>query len=148
MKKQDVPRPQAGHLRLDFRRRRNNLKTIVPEPAPENLDESESLHREKARLKKIGVIILLLGLVSAGLLYWIRARPEDPALENYRQNVARAETRQMESLYGTSGDVMQKLLTALKRPGTQAIIIVAVTVLVSGACFYLSRPFPENPAHK
>jgi hypothetical protein len=116
----------------------------VPEPAPENLAELESLHREKARLRKVGVIILFLGLASAGLLYWIRTRPEDPALEQYRRDESRAVSRQMQMLYGTSGNVMQDFLTALKRPGTEAIIIVIVTTLISGACLYLGRPFPRD----
>jgi len=116
----------------------------VPEPIPENLAESESLHREKARLKKVGALILLLGFASAGMLYWIRTRPEDPALEQYRQDESRAVSRQMQMLYGSSGNVMQDFVTALKRPGTQAIVIIAVTALISGACFYLARPFPED----
>lgn len=116
----------------------------MPEQTPENLAELESLHREKARLKKVGGVILLLGLVSAGLLYWIRTRPEDPALAQYRQDEARVVSRQMQMLYGTSGSVMQDFLTALKRPGTQAIIIIVVTALISGACFYLARPFPKD----
>lgn len=102
------------------------------------------MQREKARLKKVGVIILLLGLVSAGLLYWIRARPEDPALEQYRQDQSRAVSRQMQMLYGTSGNVMEDFVTALKRPGIQAIIIIVVTAVISGACFYLARPFPND----
>lgn len=116
----------------------------MAEPTPENLAELESLHREKARLKKIGILILLLGLVSAGLLYWIRARPENPALEQYLQDESRVESRQMQTLYGTSGNVMQEFVRALKRPGTQAIIIIVATALISGACFYLARPFPED----
>ena len=116
----------------------------MPEPIPENLAESESLHREKARLKKVGALILLLGFASAGMLYWIRTRPEDPALEQYRQDESRAVSRQMQMLYGTSGNVMQDFVTALKRPGTQAIIIIIVTVLISGVCFYLARPFSKD----
>ena len=116
----------------------------MPEPTPESPDELESLQREKARLKKVGAAILLLGLVSAGLLYWIRTRPEDPALEQYRQDESRAVSRQMQMFYGTSGNVMQDFVTALKRPGTQAIIIVVVAALISGACFYLARPFPND----
>jgi hypothetical protein len=104
----------------------------------------ESLHREKARLRKIGVIVLLAGFCIAGLLYWTGNRPDDPALADYRQAEARAETRQMESLYGTSGDIMQKFMTAIKRPDTQAIAIIVITALVSGACFYLGRPFAED----
>ncbi len=107
---------------------------------PANL---ESLHREKARLRKIGLVILLVGLCSAGLVYWIGKSREDPALAQYRETEARAETRQMEQLYGTSGDVMQKLLTGMRRPRNQALTIVFATVLFSAGCFYLGRPLPD-----
>lgn len=103
-----------------------------------------SLHRDKARLRKAGLIILIVGLCSAGIVYWIGSRAEDPALAGYRQAEARAESRQMEMLYGTSGDIMQKLLIAMKQPGNQALAIVAVTALVSCACFYLGRPITES----
>lgn len=89
------------------------------------------------------MIILIAGLCGAGVVYWIGNRAEDPALADYRQAEARAESRQMEMLYGTSGDIMQKFLTAIKRPGNQALAIGAVTALVSGACFYLGRPVPQ-----
>lgn len=102
------------------------------------------MQREKARLRKIGLIILIAGLCSAGVVYWIGKRAEDPALADYRQAEARAESRQMEMLYGTSGDIMQELVTAMKRPGNQALAIVAVTALVSCACFYLGRPLPDS----
>ena len=104
----------------------------------------DSLPHEKARLRKIGLVILLLGLVSAGLLYWIRNRPEDPALAEYRQSEERNARYQMEKLYGTSGDVTHKLLDAMERPGNQALAIIALTALVSGLCFYLGRPFPDD----
>ena len=109
--------------------------------ASENLD---SLRHEKARLRKIGLIILLAGLCSAGLVYLIGNRPEDPALAEYRQSEERNASRQMETLYGTSGDVMHKLMNAMKRPGNQALAIIALTVVVSGGCFYLGRPFAED----
>ncbi|HLX71055.1 MAG TPA: hypothetical protein VKV04_15625 [Verrucomicrobiae bacterium] len=108
------------------------------EPSP------DSLLREKARLRKIGLVILLLGLAGAGLLYWIRNRPEDPALAEYRQSEERNASYQMEKLYGTSGDVTHKLLDAMKRPGNQALAIIALTTLVSGTCFYLGRSFPDD----
>ena len=104
----------------------------------------DSLLREKARLRKIGFVILVLGLVSAGLLYWMRNRPEDPALAEYRQSEERNASYQMQRLYGASGDVTHKLLDAMKRPANQAVVIIALTALVSGACFYLGRPFPNH----
>lgn len=114
---------------------------VVPHAEPSG---TESLRREKARLRKIGLILLIAGLCCAGLVYWIGNRPEDPALAEYRQSEERNASRQMESLYGTSGDVMHKVMDAMHRPGNQALAIIGLTALVSGVCFYLGRPFPEN----
>lgn len=109
--------------------------------SPANYD---SLHREKARLRKIGLIVLIAGLVGAGLVYWIGNRPQDPALAEYHQSEERNATRQMEQLYGTSGDVMHKLMNAMSRPRNQALAIIALAAVVSGVCFYLGRPIPED----
>jgi NADH:ubiquinone oxidoreductase subunit D len=99
------------------------------------------LNREKARLRLGGVIVLSVGLVSAGVLYWARTR--DSNLDQYRDAQARAETRQMQLLYGTSGGLTEDLTNALKRPANQAIIICVVSGLIAAGCFYLGRPFPE-----
>jgi NADH:ubiquinone oxidoreductase subunit D len=100
------------------------------------------LNREKARLRLGGVIVLSVGLVSAGVLYWARTR--DSNLDQYREAQARAETRQMQLLYGTSGGLTEDLTNALKRPADQALFIAVVSALISGACFYLGRPLPES----
>lgn len=109
--------------------------------------DSASLHREKARLRLIGIFILVLGISIAGLVYWRGTRAQDARVEQYEQAQTRAETRQMQMLYGTSGGLMEDFLTALKRPGNQALLIIAISSLVAGGCFYLSRPLPEveNP---
>jgi hypothetical protein len=115
----------------------------VPEHSAET--DHASLHREKARLRLIGVIVLMLGLGSAGLVYWIGNRaPEDARLDEYRQSQARAESRQMQMLYGTSGGLMEDFLNALKRPGNQALGIGMITGLVAAGCFYLGRPLPKS----
>ena len=116
----------------------------MPEPNKEASGRLDSLRREIARMRKLGLIVLLAGLVSAGLVYWIGNRPEDPALAEYRQSEERNASRQMESLYGTSGDVMHKLMDAMRRPGNQALAIIGFAVVVSGVCFYLGRPFGDK----
>jgi hypothetical protein len=100
------------------------------------------LNREKARLRLAGIIVLSLGLISAGILYWARTR--DSNLDQYREAQARAESRQMQILYGASGGLTEDLTNALERPASQAMIIAAVSALISGACFYLGRPLPES----
>jgi hypothetical protein len=100
------------------------------------------LNREKARLRLIGTIVLSLGFIGAGILYWARSR--DANLDQYREAQARAESRQMQLLYGTSGGLTEDLTNALKQPADQAIIIAVVSGLIAAGCFYLGRPFPEN----
>jgi hypothetical protein len=103
-------------------------------------NDRADLNREKAHLRLAGVIVLSLGLISAGILYWARTR--DSNLDQYREAQARAESRQMQILYGTSGGLTEDLSNALKRPANQALLIVTVSVLIAGACFYLGRPLP------
>jgi hypothetical protein len=108
----------------------------------EGLNERAVLNREKARLRLTGVIVLSLGLISAGVLYWARSR--DANLDQYREAQARAETHQMQWLYGTSGGLTEDLTNALKRPADQAVIIAVVSGLIAAGCFYLGRPLPES----
>jgi hypothetical protein len=115
----------------------------VPEENSETHPSPESLHREKARLRMIGAIVLAVGIIGAGLVYWI-PRPQDPALAQYEQAQARAESRQMQMLYGTSGGVTEDFLNWLKQPGAQAGVIVVVSGLIAAGCFYLGRPFGER----
>ena len=92
------------------------------------------------RLRTFGVILLILGISSAGIVYRLESRSQnrndDPSMTGY----SRQETRQMETLYGTMGGMTDDLLNALKRPGVQAAVIAGISVLVAGGCFYFSRP--------
>jgi hypothetical protein len=115
----------------------------VAETDQKALTDSASLQREKARLRLIGLVVLVAGLSIAGLVYRRGTRSEDARVEQYEQAQARAESRQMQMLYGTSGGLMEDFLNALKRPGNQAMIIAAITGLIAGGCFYLGRPLPE-----
>jgi hypothetical protein len=101
-----------------------------------------TLNREKAHLRLAGVIILVVGLISAGLLYWLRTNNSN--LDQLRDSQARAESRQMQLLYGSSGSLTSDLTNALKRPANQAILIALVSALVAGGCFYLGQPLPET----
>ena len=106
------------------------------------MTDPSSLQREKARLRWIGVIVLLIGFSSACLVYWAGNRSEDARLEQYREAQTRAESRQMQMLYGTSGGVMEDFLNSLKRPANQALVIGVITCLIAAGCFYLGRPLP------
>ncbi len=92
------------------------------------------------------MIVLSVGLISAGILYWARSRATN--LDQYREAQARAESRQMQLLYGTSGSLAEDLTNALKQPANQAILIAAVSGIIAAGCFYLGRPLPENDTAK
>ena len=55
----------------------------------------------------------------------------------------KAEARNMGMLYGNEGVLMDDFFNALKQPGTQAILIIAGSVVVAAGCFLLAR-FPEK----
>ena len=115
-----------------------NDKTAGPDPS----------RKQRARLRIIGVIVLLLGIGSAGIVYCFGSRSadstEDPLLAGYSEAQSRAESRQMGLLYGKSGVLIDDLCDDLKRPGTQAIIIASVSALIASGCFYLARPLDSD----
>ncbi len=91
----------------------------------------------------IGVLVLLLGVGSAGVVYWMGTRAPDFSDDLSMVGYNKAESRQMGRLYGQSGLIIEDLFNNLKRPGIQATIIAAVAMLFASGCFYLAR-FPEN----
>ena len=101
---------------------------------------SASSARRRARhLKIIGIVILFLGIVSAGIVYWLGTRSPDSSDDLSMVGFNRAETRQLGYLYGKQGRLIEDLTDDLKQPGTQAILIVVTSALVAGGCFYFAR---------
>lgn len=112
------------------------------ENSPNVSHDLAALNREKKRLRLAGTIVLALGLLSAGLLYWLRST--DSNLDQYHEALARAETHQMQVLYGASGGLAEDFTNALKRPGPQAVTIIVISGMIAAACFYLGKPLPEG----
>lgn len=50
----------------------------------------------------------------------------------------------MEMLYGKQGRLIQELTDAAEKPGTQALALAAVSIVVAAFCFYLARPAPPE----
>jgi hypothetical protein len=99
----------------------------------------DSGKRHARRLRIIGGIILILGIASAGIVYWIGTRSQDLSDDLSMLGYDKPEERQMEILYGKQGEFIEELTNDLKQPGTQAIIISAASVIVASGCFYFAR---------
>jgi flagellar basal body-associated protein FliL len=103
-------------------------------------DKSQSPARQRSRkLKIIGVIILLTGIVGAGIVYWLGTRSADLSDDLSMAAYNRPQTQQMERMYGKWGDFTGDVIGSLRQPGTQAFVIVAVAGVVAWICFYFAR---------
>ena len=103
-----------------------------------------SARRRARQLRITGVIVLLLGIVSMGVVYWLGTRGPDLSDDLSMVGYNRAQTRQMGQLYGKSGLLIEEWSNDLKQPGTQAIIIAVVSVIIASGCFYFARLLDDD----
>jgi flagellar basal body-associated protein FliL len=87
----------------------------------------------------IGIVVLVLGLGGTGLVYWMGTRSPDVSDDLSMVGYNKAQTRQMAMLYGKMGPVIEEWFDDLKQPGTQAEIIVAISIFIAAGCFYFAR---------
>ena len=104
----------------------------------------ETSKRRSRQLNTIGAVVLALGIVGAGLVYWLGTRSQDlsnnPAMLGYNK----AETRQMGLLFGKSGLLIDDWLNGLKQPRVQAFIILAVSAVIAFVCRYFARLLEQD----
>lgn len=98
-----------------------------------------SSKRRARQLRLTAIIVLLLGAAGVGVVYWLGSRVVDISNDPSMLGYEKSESFQIEKLYGQQGLLMNQLYHALKQPGTQALIIAVVAVLVAGICFYFAR---------
>jgi hypothetical protein len=104
-------------------------KTPNPDPAP----------KAGARLRMAGILILLLGLLGAGLVYWQGAPPDDSSDDVATARTSKKQARSIEVNVGKMGVFMADLMEDYQDPGTQAVTIVVASFLVACGCFYFAR---------
>ena len=59
----------------------------------------------------------------------------------------KAASRQVGTLFGQQGVIVQQWSNDLKQPGAQAVIVVAAAALVAGGCFYVARLMERDANH-
>jgi hypothetical protein len=95
--------------------------------------------KQSARLRLVGIIVLLAGIIGAGIVYWQGTRSTNVNDDLSMVGFNRAQRRQMGQLYGKMGTFIEDWSEDLKRPGTQAALIVGVSVVVAYGCFFFAR---------
>jgi hypothetical protein len=90
------------------------------------------------RLRIAGMLILVFAIVGASVLYWIETRSATPTLEELSPGSTAARERQVAILIGSLGVYLLEGWAYLRRPGTEAIMIVVVAVLAALGCFYVA----------
>ena len=98
-----------------------------------------SSSRRSARLRSIGISVLVLGFSGAVAVYWLGTRSPDLSDDLSMLGYNKAEQRQMGRLYGKMGTLVEDWSEDLKHPGTQAVLIAGFSALVAGGCFYFAR---------
>ena len=98
------------------------------------------------RWRTAALVILVLGILSAGLDYWLVSRSQSQSgLDDLSQSSAdKKALHQMSVIYGKSGYLIDDLENAVARPGVQAALILGIAGLLAAGCWYISRlPAPE-----
>ena len=104
----------------------------------ESTQTAARLVRWARRLRMTSVVVLLAGVAVAGAIFAFGTGPvesDDPA------TIAedKIDSREVGRMYGDVGVLEKDLANQLKQPDTQAVLIVAVTAVVAGACFGAAR---------
>jgi hypothetical protein len=122
----------------------------MQEPVTANTSKPEtpaSLRRRSQRLRIIALIVSVMGISGAVLVYSPGLHPpevsNDPSMWGYDTSVS----RQMQNQYGTEGLLAHELADSLKKPGTQATIIIGIAALVAGGCLYVARLLDRDAEH-
>ena len=102
-------------------------------------DPISAVRRRVRRYRITGIIILLLGFGVAGVVYWLGTRAAELSDDRSMAGFYKAESRQMGMLYGKEGLLVEDMFNDLKQPGTQALLIVATSIVIAAGCFYFAR---------
>src|SRR5579863_7784869 len=109
----------------------------MPSVAPDDHPGCELLAAARRRGRRYRIaagIILALGVLGAGLVYWLGPRAPDYSGDPSMLGFNRAADRQMAELYGKQGQLMEDLTDSLKQPGTQAVLIGLAAAVIAAGC--------------
>lgn len=104
-----------------------------------------------ARLKKIGVIVLVSGFVIAALIYFIFPDTVPPDENSLDSQYYKQQEIDVQRLWGNQGSLILAFTRSLHHASTYSILIIIISIVVALACFYLAtHPLgpEENPPRR
>jgi hypothetical protein len=114
---------------------------------------SGSSPKPSATLNRLGVVVLVLGLTSACLVFWIGQRriarqsksgATTTTAGDWQDGTLSVEdskkaSRDVEMYYGKIGFLMVRLSDWWKRPESKAIVLATASTLIAAGCFFAAR---------
>ena len=91
--------------------------------------------RYARRLRRIGTLVLLLGMLCAAGLYWLETSHAAPGIEELLPGSRAAAARQTGLLYGPGVQSLWEIYQELKQPAGQAFLIATTALVVAALCF-------------
>jgi hypothetical protein len=102
------------------------------------LVEKPDPRRVPRRLRAIGTLVLIAGVIAAAWLYWIDAHRGGQTIEELLPGSTALNARQMRLMYGDSVKFLYDLYQDWKSPAGQALSVAAISTLAAAACFRLA----------
>ena len=102
----------------------------------------------RARLNALGIIVLLVGVGSGDLIYFL-AGPDDTPTDDAvlaEQEQSKAYQREVERNVGAFGALMAQwsdALAELGKPRPLAVTIMIVSCAAAGGCFWVASRQPD-----
>jgi hypothetical protein len=112
-----------------------------------NPDKPAPPAKVAARLRRIGLIVLLFGVCGAGAIYWHGRKPQvaaDAPEGRVTADDSKQIARNAQLLYGKTAWALMGLFDDLTQPTGLAVLIVTVAAAGSFACFHLARVAEER----
>jgi len=97
-----------------------------------------------AQLRKMGILILLAGLLIAGFIYAFFSDNAPTDENSLKTQYYKRDEQGAQGLWGGGGSLVLGVTRALRRPDTYSVITLVIAVVMALACFFLASRQPQK----
>jgi hypothetical protein len=91
--------------------------------------------RVPRRLRAIGTLVLIAGVIAAAWLYWIDTHRAGQTIEELLPGSTALNARQMRLLYGNAVEFVYEIYQEWKSPAGQALTVAVISCATAAVCF-------------